>query len=163
MNRSNVKMIELYLPQARAKAILGSGASVCNADTALGEPPTTSCNRTLHCNAHVEILSNRKNKSWLIMLYSAHSRAGRGNLVLRHSVPYFSTNSGGIAYWVAELNAACLEIEEKNGNKYLICSSGDWTHYQSYLQLHFVPLHHKWPKKITCYLCTVRLYYSLCC
>ena len=39
-------------------------------------------------------------------LYPAHSRVGRGNLVLRHSVPHFLPNSGAIACWVAELNAA---------------------------------------------------------
>ena len=30
-------------------------------------------------------------------LYPAHSRVGRGNLVLRHSVPHFLPNSGDIA------------------------------------------------------------------
>ena len=30
-------------------------------------------------------------------LYSAHSRVGRGNLVVRHSVSHFLPNSGGIA------------------------------------------------------------------
>ena len=39
-------------------------------------------------------------------LYPAHGSVGRGNLVLRHSVPHFLPNSGGIACWVAELNAA---------------------------------------------------------
>ena len=29
-------------------------------------------------------------------LYPAHGRVGRGNLVLRHSVPNFPMNSGGI-------------------------------------------------------------------
>ena len=31
-------------------------------------------------------------------LYLADTRVGRGNLVLKHSVSYFSPNSGGIAY-----------------------------------------------------------------
>ena len=39
-------------------------------------------------------------------LYPAHSRVGRGNLVLRHSVSHFLPNSGDIACCVAELNAA---------------------------------------------------------
>ena len=39
-------------------------------------------------------------------LYPAHSRVGRENLVLRYSVPHFLPNSGGIACWVTELNAA---------------------------------------------------------
>ena len=30
-------------------------------------------------------------------LYPAHSKVGRENLVLRHSVPHFLPNSGGIA------------------------------------------------------------------
>ena len=39
---------------------------------------------------------------------------GRGNLVLQHSVPHFLPNSGGIAYWVVELNAAlCLDTRVK--------------------------------------------------
>ena len=38
--------------------------------------------------------------------------------MLRHSVPHFLPNSGGIAYWVAELNAP-LSLDtrtERNGN-----------------------------------------------
>ena len=35
--------------------------------------------------------------SFSFTLYPAHSRADRGNLVLRHSVPHFLPNSGGIA------------------------------------------------------------------
>ena len=47
-------------------------------------------------------------------LYPAHSRVDWGNLVLRHSVPHFPPNSGGIACWVAELNAAlCLDTRAK--------------------------------------------------
>ena len=71
-------------------------------------------------------------------LYPAHNIVGRGNLVLRHTVPHFLQNSGGIACWVAELNAA---LWMKNGNinlsKYFISSSGDRTHNQSIL--------HDWP------------------
>ena len=68
-------------------------------------------------------------------LYPAHSRVGRGNLVLWHSVPLFLPNSGGIACWVAQLNAAlCLDTSWRNGNinlsKYFISSSGDRTHNQ---------------------------------
>ena len=39
-------------------------------------------------------------------LYLAHSRVGRGTLVLGHSVLHFPPISGDIACWVAELNAA---------------------------------------------------------
>ena len=39
-------------------------------------------------------------------LYTTHSRVGKGNLVLRHSVPHFPPSSGGIACCMAELNAA---------------------------------------------------------
>ena len=47
-------------------------------------------------------------------LYPAHSRVGRRNLVLRHSVPHFPPSFGGIACWVAELNAAlCLDTRAK--------------------------------------------------
>ena len=47
------------------------------------------------------------------MLYPAHSRVGRGNLVLRHSVPHFSPSSGGIACCVAELNPALSDTRAK--------------------------------------------------
>ena len=33
-----------------------------------------------------------------LTLYPAHSRVGRGNLVLRHPVQHILRNSGGIAY-----------------------------------------------------------------
>ena len=39
-----------------------------------------------------------KSKKICFTLYPAHSRVGRGNLVLRHSVLHFLTNSGGIAW-----------------------------------------------------------------
>ena len=41
-------------------------------------------------------------------LYPAHSRVGRWNLVLRLSVLHFPPNSGDIACWVAEFNAALV-------------------------------------------------------
>ena len=86
-------------------------------------------------------------------LYPAHSRVGRGNLVLRHSVPQFPPNSGGIACW-AELNNTRFAStpEGRNGNihlsKYFISSRGDRTHNQSVLQWHFVPLRHGWPTSL---------------
>ena len=39
-------------------------------------------------------------------MYPAYSRVGRGNLVLRHSIPHFPTIFLGIVCWVEELNAA---------------------------------------------------------
>ena len=39
------------------------------------------------------------------MLYSTHSKVGKENLVLRHSIPHFLPNSGGIACWAIKLNA----------------------------------------------------------
>ena len=48
---------------------------------------------------------------------SAHSRVGRGNLVLRHSIPRFvldPMSSRGIVYCVAELSAAiCFDTREE--------------------------------------------------
>ena len=83
-------------------------------------------------------------------LYLAHSRVGRGNLVLRHSVPHFLPNSGGIASWVTELNSSTPE--RRNGkinlSKYFISSSGDPTHNKSVLQSHFVSQRHDWPHLI---------------
>ena len=62
---------------------------------------------------------------------SPHSRVGsreRENLVLRHYVPHFQPNSGGIACRVVERNASlCLD-------KYFISSSGNQTHNQTLLQ-----------------------------
>ena len=56
-------------------------------------------------------------------LHPAHSRVGRGNLVLRHSVLYCPPNSGGIACWVTELNAAlCLGIKAKKLKYFISCS-----------------------------------------
>ena len=57
-------------------------------------------------------------------LYPAHSKVGRGNLVLRHSVQPLSTNSGSIACWEAKINATlCFATPERkneniNLNKY---------------------------------------------
>ena len=74
-------------------------------------------------------------------LYPAHSRVGRGYIVLRHPVHHFPPNSRGIACWVADLNAA----RNINLNKYFFSSSKDRTHNQSILQSHFVPLRYDWP------------------
>ena len=41
-------------------------------------------------------------------LYPAHCRVGRENIVLKHSVTHFLPNSGGIACWMEELNAALV-------------------------------------------------------
>ena len=89
-------------------------------------------------------------KKMSFTLYLAHGKVGRRNLVIRHSVPDFLPNSGGITCWVAEINARFASTpEQRNGNinlnKYFISSSGDWTHNQAVLQSHFVPLRHDWP------------------
>ena len=82
-------------------------------------------------------------KKLSLTLYPAHSRIGRGNLMLRHSVPQFLPNST-----VRFASAP----ERKNRNislsKYFISSSGDQIHYQSVLQSHFVPLRHDWPQSM---------------
>ena len=41
-------------------------------------------------------------------MYPAHSRVGRGNIVIRYSVPHFPPNFRGIACWMAEFNAGLL-------------------------------------------------------
>ena len=76
-------------------------------------------------------------------LYLAHSRLGRGNLVLRHFVTHFLPNCV-----LTELNAAPSERRNENINlrKYFISSSGDRINKQSILQSHFVPLRHDWPQ-----------------
>ena len=57
-------------------------------------------------------------------LNPTHDKVVRGNLVLRHSVPYFPPSSGGIVCWVAELNAALYHsIRNINVNKYFISTT----------------------------------------
>ena len=64
-------------------------------------------------------------------LHLAHSMVGRGNLVLRHSVPHFLPDSGGVACWVAGHSTP----ERRNGNinlsKYFISSSEERINNQS--------------------------------
>ena len=82
-------------------------------------------------------------------LYPAHSRVGRGNLVLKHSIPHFYAEfwrhwvlSGGTQRHALPRH----QCEEMKINKYFISSSGDRTHNQSILQSHFVPLRHDQPQ-----------------
>ena len=42
--------------------------------------------------------NNKKINQISFTLYAAHSRVGRGNLILRHSIPHFSPKSGVIAH-----------------------------------------------------------------
>ena len=87
------------------------------------------------------------------MLYPAHSKVGRGNIVLRHCVPHFLPNSGVWMRieWQNSTPRLTSTPERRNGNinlnKYFISSSGDRTHNQSVFQSHLVPLRHDWPKK----------------
>ena len=60
-----------------------------------------------------------------IISFCTHSRAGRGNLMLSHSVPHFPPISEGIACWVAELRSSLPR-------------------HQSCLHSHFVLLRHDW-------------------
>ena len=71
-------------------------------------------------------------------LYPAHSRVGRGHLVLIHSVTLFPPCFGGIGCRIA----STPEQRNKhiNANKYFISSNGDRTHNQWILQSHFAPL-----------------------
>ena len=61
-------------------------------------------------------------------LHPAHSTVGRGNLVLRHSVPHFLPNSLGIACWQNSTPRFPSTPERRNGNinlnKHFISSSG---------------------------------------
>ena len=58
----------------------------------------------------------------IFTLYPAHSRVGRGNLMLRHFVPHFLPNSGSIACWVTELNTQCFffKFSSKLGSNKLL-------------------------------------------
>ena len=42
-------------------------------------------------------MKTTKKKKTSFMLYPVHSRVGRGNLVLRHSISHFPPKSGGVA------------------------------------------------------------------
>ena len=63
----------------------------------------------------LKIAINKKNQLHTI----SHTQQGRqrANIVLRHSVPHFLPNSGGISCGVAELNAALDLVEVKRGNQ----------------------------------------------
>ena len=80
----------------------------------------------------------------IFTLYPAHSTVGRGNLVLRYSVPHFPPSSGDIACWRNLTLRFALTPERRNENinenKYLISSSGDRPYNQTVLQSQFVPL-----------------------
>ena len=58
---------------------------------------------------------------FIVTAYPAHSRLDSGNIVLRHSVPHFPSNSG-IACWVAGLNAALSLDTSAKKMKILIIS-----------------------------------------
>ena len=102
------------------------------------------------------------------MLYPAHIRVGRVNIVLRHSVPHFSPNSWGIARWVAELNAAlCLDARARNEN---ICKFKSIFHFLEWgtnpqpVMLHSTTVTHLCLCATTglfTILCTI-LYYIMC-
>ena len=48
-------------------------------------------------------------------------QVGRGNLVFRHSITHFPLNSGGIAFWMAEVNAAlCLNTSRIHNQSRLL-------------------------------------------
>ena len=87
------------------------------------------------------------------MLYSAHSRVGRGNLMLRYSFPIFCWILEALRVeWQNSTPRFASTPERRNGNihglsKYFISSSGDRTHNQSILQSHLVPLRHDWPQE----------------
>ena len=72
-------------------------------------------------------------------LYHAHSRIGRGNVVLKHSVLHFLSNYGDITGGVTKLNAAlCLHTKAKKLKMNFIFSNGNRTYNISRLQSHFV-------------------------
>ena len=87
--------------------------------------------------------SNNKKQITLFMLYPAHSKIGRRNLVLRHSIRHWRhciLSGRNLFASIPERRNANI-----NFNKYFISSGGDRSHIQSVLQSHFVPLRHDWP------------------
>lgn len=55
----------------------------------------------------------KKKKTFSFMLFSANN-IGRGNVLLKHSVGYFSTNFQDISFSVAEHNVAIRLLERLN-------------------------------------------------
>ena len=87
-------------------------------------------------------------------LYSAQSRVGRRNLVLRHSVPHFLPILEALRVeWQNSTPRLASTPERRNGNKnlskYFISSRGDRTHNQSVLQSQFVLLRYDWPRLVS--------------
>ena len=80
------------------------------------------------------------------MLYPAHSRVGRGNLVLRHSVPNFSLNSGSVACVGTQRRT---EAKRRNGNIYVNIINISFPRMgiepTTSRDSHFVSLRHDWP------------------
>ena len=101
-------------------------------------------------NAALCLITEIQQKFISFTLYSAHSRIGRGNLELRHSVSHFPS-----CVWSGGTQRRALprrrtpEHRNKNinVNKYYISSSEYRTQNQSILQTHFVPLRHNRSKK----------------
>ena len=90
--------------------------------------------------------------------------------MLRHSVPHYLSNLEALRVeWQNSMPQLPSTPEQRNGNinlsKYFISLSGDWTHNQSVLQAHFVPLRQDWPQKymtiINKYFTTLHNFFSL--
>ena len=87
-------------------------------------------------NRHIVIIPYYQKCHYRIFVYQLHfvSRTQQGRqkepVVLRHSFPHFPPDFGGIACWVAALNAALSLVTraKKWILKYFISSSGDRTH-----------------------------------
>ena len=66
------------------------------------------------------------------MLYPANGMVGRGNLVLRHSVPHFPPNYGGVLSGGTQRRVLPQQPERRNENitlnEYFVYSSVDRTH-----------------------------------
>ena len=75
-------------------------------------------------------------------LYSTHSREGKGNLLLRHSVTHIPPNSEGGGGIQGRRFASTTKRINENINLNISC--GDRTHNQSHLQAQFVLLRHDW-------------------
>ena len=60
---------------------------------------------------------NQKSNQISFTLYPAHSRVGRGNLVLRHTVPHFPPNFGGITPEYQKIIKIQVERGPKKGKE----------------------------------------------
>ena len=113
-------------------------------------PLNIQCHQNSAKNGALNVIT--LNSAWKELFYWM----GRENTVLRHSIPHFLPNSGGIAVeWGRSTPLIASRLERKNENlnlnKYFISLSGNRTNNHSITQTYcyFIPLRHEWFQKFS--------------